>query len=83
MKKIKKNKILGTNKQALTKQQIYELLQRQGFDISYSSVVLEIKRIKQLGNECFIKQDYEFGDRLEYDFGEVKLVINSITKNIT
>ena len=80
MKKIKKNKILGTNKQALTKQQIYELLQRQGFDISYSSVVLEIKRIKQLGNECFIKQDYEFGDRLEYDFGEVKLVINSITK---
>ena len=76
----KKNKILGTNKQALTKQQIYELLQRQGFDISYSSVVLEIKRIKQLGNECFIKQDYEFGDRLEYDFGEVKLVINSITK---
>ena len=56
------------------------MLQRQGFDISYSSVVLEIKRIKQLGNECFIKQDYEFGDRLEYDFGEVKLVINSITK---
>ncbi len=76
----RKIKILGTNKQALTKQQIYELLQKQGFDISYSSVVLEIKRIKQLGNECFIKQDYEFGDRLEYDFGEVKLVINGITK---
>ena len=76
----KKVKILGTNKQALTKQQIYELLKKQGFDISYSSVVLEIKRIKQLGNECFIKQDYEFGDRLEYDFGEVKLVINGILK---
>ena len=76
----KKVKVLGTNKQVLTKQQIYELLQKQGFNISYSSVVLEIKRIKQLGNECFIKQDYEFGDRLEYDFGEVKLVINGITK---
>lgn len=76
----RKTKILGTNKQALTKRQIYGLLQKQGFDISYSSVVLEIKRIKQLGNECFIKQDYEFGDRLEYDFGEVKLVINGITK---
>lgn len=36
--------------------------------------------MKQLGNECFIKQDYDFGDRLEYDFGEVKLVINGITK---
>lgn len=76
----KKTKILGTNKQALTKQQIYELLKKQGFDISYSSVVLEIKRIKQVGNECFIKQDYEFGDRLEYDFGEVKLVINGILR---
>lgn len=76
----RKTKILGTNKQALTKQQIYELLRKQGFNISYSSVVLEIKRMKQLGSECFIKQDYDFGDRLEYDFGEVKLVINGIVK---
>lgn len=76
----KKTKVLGINKQALTKQQIYELLKKQGFDISYSSVVLEIKRIKQTGNECFIKQDYEYGDRLEYDFGEVKLVINGTVK---
>lgn len=76
----KKAKVLGTNKQALTKQQIYELLKKQGFDISYSSVVLEIKQIKQMGNECFIKQDYEYGDRLEYDFGELKLVVDGIVK---
>ena len=42
--------------------------------------MLEIKRIKNSGNECFIRQDYDFGDRLEYDFGEVKLVINGIMK---
>ena len=76
----KKAKVLGTNKQALTKRQIYELLKKQGFSLSYSTVVLEMKRIKNLGNECFIRQDYDFGDRLEYDFGEVKLVINGITK---
>ena len=76
----KKTKVLGTNKQSLTKQQIHKLLKNQGFDISYSSAVLEIKRIKQIGKECFIKQDYEYGDRLEYDFGEVKLVINGIVK---
>lgn len=76
----KKTKVLGTNKQSLTKQQIHKLLKKQGFDISYSSVVLEINRIKQTGKECFIKQDYEYGDRLEYDFGEVKLVINGIVK---
>lgn len=76
----KKIKTLGTNKQALTKQQIYELLKKQGFPLSYSTVVLEMKRIKNSGNECFIRQNYDFGDRLEYDFGEVKLVINGIVK---
>lgn len=76
----KKFKTLGTNKQALTKQQIYELLKAQGFEASYSTVVLEIKKIKSSGKECFIRQDYDYGDRLEYDFGEVKLVIDGITK---
>ena len=76
----KKIKVLGTNKQALTKQQIHELLKQQGFSLSYPTVVLEIKRIKSSGNKCFIKQDYDFGDRLEYDFGEVKLVINGVVK---
>lgn len=76
----KKIKTLGTNKQALTKQQIYELLKKQGFPLSYSTVVLEMKRIKNSENECFIRQNYDFGDRLEYDFGEVKLVINGIVK---
>ena len=77
---LEKEKILGTNKQALTKLQIYELLKKQGFDVSYSSVANEIAKIKNSGKECFIRQDYEFGDRLEYDFGEVKLVINGITR---
>lgn len=76
----KKLKVLGTNKQALTKQQIYELLKKQGFSLSYSTVVLEMKRIKNSGKECFIRQDYDFGDRLEYDFGEVKLIIDGIVK---
>ena len=75
-----KKKILGTNKHCLTKIQIYEILKKSGFNVGYSTVVAEINKIKQSGNECFIRQDYEFGDRLEYDFGEVKLVINGIIK---
>lgn len=75
-----KIKILGTNKQALTKKQIYENLKARGFSVSYSSVVAEINKIKNIGKECFIRQDYDFGDRLEYDFGEVKLVINGVLK---
>ena len=75
-----KSKILGSNKQALTKKQIYEILKEQGFTASYSSVAVEISKMKNQGQECFIKQDYDFADRLEYDFGEVKLVINGIVK---
>lgn len=75
-----KEKILGTNKQALTRLQIHELLQKQGFNVSYSSVANEISKIKNSGKECFIRQEYNFGDRLEYDFGEVKLIIDGVLK---
>lgn len=77
---INKIKILGPNKQGLTKLQIYELLKKQGFNVSYSTVVAEINKIKKAGKECFIRQEYDFGDRLEYDFGEVKLLIHGILK---
>lgn len=75
-----KERILGTNKQALTKLQIHELLKQQEFNVSYSSVANEISKIKNSGKECFIRQEYGFGDRLEYDFGEVKLVINGVLR---
>ena len=58
-----KQTILGTNKQALTKIQIHQLLKEQGFDVSYSSVAQEINKIKNSGKECFIRQEYNFGDR--------------------
>lgn len=75
-----KVRILGTNKQVLTKLQIHEILRNQGFTASYSTLAAEINKIKNSGQECFIRQEYNFGDRLEYDFGEVKLVINGILK---
>jgi len=75
-----KDEILGPNKQKLTNKQIYEQIKNEGFDISHSAVYLEIKKIKGTGKETFIRQEYEFGDRLEYDFGEVKLVIDGEVK---
>lgn len=74
-----KCKILGTNKQQLTQLQIYELIEQEGFDISKSTICNKIREKHQKPKECFIKQDYDFGDRLEYDFGEVKLVLNGVT----
>jgi transposase len=75
-----KDKILGSHKQQLTKKQIYEILIAEGYDISNTTISNEIKRIRNSVKECFVRQEYDFGDRLEYDFGEVKLVINNILR---
>jgi len=71
-----KSKILGSHKQKLTKLQIHKELIKKGFDISYSTIAVKINQKIDKTKECFIKQSYTYGDRLEYDFGEVKLVIN-------
>ena len=55
-------------------------MKKQGFTASYSSLAAEINKIKSSGQECFIRQEYNYGDRLEYDFGEVKLIIDGILK---
>ena len=71
----RKNEILGSHKQKLTKYQIHQMLLNEKFDISYSTIAVKINQKLNKSKECFIKQTYEFGDRLEYDFGEVKLLI--------
>ena len=75
-----KDKVLGCHKQALTKVQIHTKLKALGYEISLSTVTNEVNLIRNHTKECFIRQNYEFGDRLEYDFGEVNLVIDGIVK---
>jgi len=70
-----KDKTLGTHRQQLTKKQIHEMLVEEGYDISYCTINIEVNRIRKKSAECFIRQEYDLGDRLEYDFGEVKLHI--------
>lgn len=75
-----KLKLLGTNKQKLTVVQIYEEIVAQGFDIGKSTISAKIREKRNRIKECFIRQSYDYGDRLEYDFGEVKLFINGETQ---
>ena len=72
----KKCKVLGSNKQQLTQVQIHELFIAKGFDISLSTIGNKIREKRNKSIECFVRQDYDLGDRLEYDFGEVKLSID-------
>ncbi len=72
----KKDTILGTHKQKRTNEQIYQIVLKEGFDISQSTISNHIRIKRDKHKECFIRQQYDLGDRLEYDFGEVKLVID-------
>jgi transposase len=69
----------GSHKQKLTNVQIYGMVKAAGYDIGISVVSAHIKEKRDCRNrEAFIRQEYEFGQRLEYDFGEVRLAIGGI-----
>lgn len=66
------------NKQKLTNRQIHRMLIDQGHDIGLTVVTGHIKEKRNRIAEAFIRQEYDFGSRLEYDFGEVRLVIGGV-----
>ena len=76
-----KDKLLGTNhKQSLTNKGIHELVIEAGHDISYRSLCeyIRVKRLK--AKEAFIRQSYPLGQRVEYDFGEIRLQVEGQVK---
>lgn len=75
---VEKCKLLNTDKQRLTQVQIHQLILEAGHEISLSTITNKIREKRQTTKECYIKQTYDFGDRLEYDFGEVKLIIDGV-----
>ena len=70
----RKDRLLGAgHKQGLTNKQIHEKLVSEGYDISGVTINIALADIRKRHREVFIRQQYELGDRLEYDFGEVFL----------
>ena len=65
----------GSHKQKLTNVQIHRMVRDAGHDIGLSVVSDHIREKRGKIREAFIRQEYDLGARLEYDFGEVKLVI--------
>ena len=61
-------------KQIMKKIDIHEFLIESGYDIGYTTVCQYINKTVP-AKEAFIKQKYEKGDVLEFDWGEVKLII--------
>ena len=70
----RKDRILGANhKQGLTNNQIRNKLVAEGFDISQPTINNALAEIRSRQRNVYIRQQHDFGDRLEYDFGEVRL----------
>ena len=69
----KKRKLGSGHKQKLTNTQIHEQLEAEGFVCSRPLINTELARLRRKQKEVYIRQTYELGDRLEYDFGQVRL----------
>jgi transposase len=75
----RKDALLGQgHKQAMTNKQIYGIIKNEGFAISQSTINNALARLRERPKQVFIRQMYDYGDRLEYDFGEVKLIVGGV-----
>lgn len=81
LKENEKNRLLGRSKQLMKKIDIHEKLVEQGFDISYPTVCNYIRDHYEK-KEAFIRQEYNLGEILEFDWGEVKLTIGEKPINL-
>lgn len=72
---VQRNQKLGQNKLRTTNAMIHQQLIDLNFDIGLTTVSTNVKRLKKHVTEVYIKQLYKLGERAEYDFGEVKLII--------
>lgn len=65
----------GKHKQQRKKIDIFEVLQKEGFNIGYTTICNTIREIQQESREAYIRQEYAPGEVCEFDWGEVKLTI--------
>jgi transposase len=72
----------GQHKQQMKKSDIHQLLRSEGYDIGYSSICVLVNELEHKTAEGFIKQEYEYGQVCEFDWGEVKVFIEGTLKKL-
>lgn len=80
LKENEKKKTLGQQKQVMNRTIIHEELLKEGFEIGYTSTALLINKLTNKGKEAYIKQEYGYGEICEFDWGEVKIIVNGKLK---
>ncbi len=82
MEDLERDKKIGTNKQNLTASFLHRKLKSEGFDVGITTIQLEFKEYKNKNREAFIKQSYDPGYRAEYDFHEIKVIIDGKVRKL-
>ncbi len=72
----------GKAKQQKKKIDIHEALKEEGFDIGYTTTCNTVRKINKEAKEAYIRQEYKLGEVCEFDWGEVKLVIDGKKKTL-
>lgn len=73
---------IGRSKQQKKKIDIHECLVDEGYDIGYQTVCNYVKNKLNEQKEAYIRQEYELGDVVEFDWGHVNLTIDGSPKNL-
>jgi transposase len=68
----------GQYKQQKKGTDIYEYLLSKNYDIGYTTVCYYVKKLNEHNAEAFIKQQYQPGEICEFDWGDVKVALDSI-----
>lgn len=66
----------GLHKQQMKRCDIHQALVEEGHQIGYTTVCNYVKDQLRGGQEAFIRQEYVPGQSVEFDWGEVKLMID-------
>jgi transposase/6-pyruvoyl-tetrahydropterin synthase len=66
----------GLRKQQKKAVDIHQVLDEEGYMISYSTVLRTVRELEKKPKEAFIKGSFLLGDICEFDWGEVKITIN-------
>lgn len=78
--KLKENedkKAKGIPKQIMKAIDIHEFILEKNIDISYTTVCNAIRELNNSGKEAFIRQEYDYGEICEFDWGQVKLYVGN------
>ena len=70
----------GGHKQKLTNKQIHGKIVSEGYKVSGCTINIALAGLRKRERVVYIRQRYELGERLEYDFGEVLLDCGSGVK---